>query len=357
VYVPTKYKLVPLSSAASTEDDVDWLWPGYMPLGSIGMLDGDPGLGKSMVTMDLASRMTKGLDWPDGAVNVHGKQNVLVFAAEDSDRTMQKRVKASGGDPKRVFQAPALPAGEEWRFPDHLSILEEIVTENKIGLVIIDPVMAFLSETAYRDQSVRKALTPLKKLCERTGCVVLFVRHLTKGGGRNAKHAGGGSMGLLGACRFGYMFTQHPEDPDKRCMAFTKMNLAAPPVSLGMHIESDPGPHAVWDGEVQWTADELMRLRPKSKDEASEREEAEAFLADYMKQNGGLDIAKAVLESGAWAGFSRDQIKRAKARVGVRSKKVGNQWYWVTDDYAQRRGNLSLVSAGSGTTAAQGGNP
>ena len=45
----------------------DWLWPGYLAAGCIAILDGDPGQGKSMLTLDLAARLTTARPWPDGA--------------------------------------------------------------------------------------------------------------------------------------------------------------------------------------------------------------------------------------------------------------------------------------------------
>ena len=35
-------------------ENVKWMWPGWLPLGKIALLDGDPGLGKSTQTLDLA---------------------------------------------------------------------------------------------------------------------------------------------------------------------------------------------------------------------------------------------------------------------------------------------------------------
>ena len=42
-------------------EEVEWLWPGRLPLGKLAVLDGDPGLGKSVVTLDLAARVSAGL--------------------------------------------------------------------------------------------------------------------------------------------------------------------------------------------------------------------------------------------------------------------------------------------------------
>ncbi len=46
-------------------EEVQWLWPERIALGKLTMLVGDPGLGKSFVSIDLATRVSRGLHWPD----------------------------------------------------------------------------------------------------------------------------------------------------------------------------------------------------------------------------------------------------------------------------------------------------
>jgi hypothetical protein len=43
----------PVSQLASRP--VGWLWPGRLALGKLAIVDGDPGLGKSLVTLDLCA--------------------------------------------------------------------------------------------------------------------------------------------------------------------------------------------------------------------------------------------------------------------------------------------------------------
>jgi hypothetical protein len=43
---------------------VDWLWPGRIPFAKLTIVDGDPGLGKSVLSLDLAARVTRGLPMP-----------------------------------------------------------------------------------------------------------------------------------------------------------------------------------------------------------------------------------------------------------------------------------------------------
>src|SRR3990172_1755202 len=54
---------VSFSDVAQT--DVPWLWPGRIPIGRVTLLVGDPGLGKSLVTLDIAARVSRGAAWPD----------------------------------------------------------------------------------------------------------------------------------------------------------------------------------------------------------------------------------------------------------------------------------------------------
>ncbi len=45
-----------------------WLWPGRIARGKITLLAGDPGLGKSLVALDIAARLSRGAPWPDGGL-------------------------------------------------------------------------------------------------------------------------------------------------------------------------------------------------------------------------------------------------------------------------------------------------
>lgn len=55
-----------------TSEPLHWLWEKRIPLGKLTTLDGDPGLGKSLLTLDLAARVTTGRPMPDGTPGVSG---------------------------------------------------------------------------------------------------------------------------------------------------------------------------------------------------------------------------------------------------------------------------------------------
>jgi hypothetical protein len=81
---------------------VDWLWQRRIPLGKITILDGDPGMGKSLLAIFIAACVSTGQPMPDGAPGKQGK--VILIAPEDAaEDTIKPRVEAAGGDPSQVI--------------------------------------------------------------------------------------------------------------------------------------------------------------------------------------------------------------------------------------------------------------
>jgi RecA-family ATPase len=151
---------------------VCWLWSGRIPLGKLVILDGDPGLGKSMLTLDIAARVTTGRPMPDGTPSVQG--GVVLVAPEDgAGDTLKPRLDAAKGDPAQVLllntvKHKGLETDEIYErtftLPGDLAVLEEAIHRVKAVLVILDPLMAVPGPdiNSFRDQDVRRALTPTR---------------------------------------------------------------------------------------------------------------------------------------------------------------------------------------------------
>jgi RecA-family ATPase len=132
-----------LASAVETKP-VTWLWKRRIPAGKVTMFDGDPDLGKSVVTLDIAARVSKGRKFPDGAPCEAG--NVLVCNVEDgADDTIVPRLKAHGADLERVYLFSSVPdehgGTRLLELPRDLAALEAKVRQRKARLLIIDPVL------------------------------------------------------------------------------------------------------------------------------------------------------------------------------------------------------------------------
>jgi hypothetical protein len=324
------------------EEQVRWLWRGRIPLGKVTVLDGDPGLGKSLLTIDLAARVTTGLDMPDGSPGVDG--GVVILTAEDGlGDTVRPRCRRAGGDPARIVALTVVGQGDDEHdpfLPDDLNYVEAAINRVQAKLVIVDPLMAYLpgSVNAHRDQDVRLALRQLASLAERTGAGTVVIRHLNKVGGTNALHRGGGSIGIIGAARSGMLVAKDPDDDAKRIVAMTKANLAAPVASLRYQILSDgpdAPPYVDWLGSAGFNAMQLLNI-PEDQDEEAKTGIEQAIEAlRAALEDGPLEAKIARKEVRDAAGVSDRTIDVAKARLHVVATRQGGRngrWLWSLPD-------------------------
>ncbi|MFO8013675.1 MAG: AAA family ATPase [Phycisphaerae bacterium] len=89
-------------------EEVRWLWPERIALGKPTILVGDPGLGKSFITLDLAARVTTGAAWPDGAPGGEPGGGVILSAEDGLADTIRPRLDAAGADVTRITALQAV---------------------------------------------------------------------------------------------------------------------------------------------------------------------------------------------------------------------------------------------------------
>ncbi len=232
---PSEEKLGVLLSEVKLQE-VHWVWEKRLPLGKITILDGDPGMGKSLLAISVAACVSTGHPMPDGTPSKQG--NVIVIAPEDgAGDTLRPRLEAAGGDPSHVLLLNTIAgldakkmhvSDRPFSLAQNLEELEKEIKRTKATLVILDPLMAVLGQRidSSRDQDIREVFTPLAQLAERTGCAILIIRHLTKGASVNALYRGAGSIGIIAAARTGLLVAPDPYDEHRRILATTKNNLS-----------------------------------------------------------------------------------------------------------------------------------
>ncbi len=326
-----------------TPEPINWLWQGRIPLGKLSVIDGDPGLGKSTVTLDLVARVSRGASMPDSGPGVSGGAVLLTLEDGLAD-TIVPRLKAADADLSRIAALQTIHDEEgKPRFPtvEDVEVIKRTCRKVQAKIVVVDPLMAHLGGkvNSWRDQDIRGALTPLCKLADEIGVAVIVVRHLNKASGGQAIYRGGGSIGIIGAARCAYLVAKDPEDEGRRILAGVKNNLAPLPPSLSFSLkEVDGASRVVWGGVSNHGADALLAI-PSSPEERKALDEAKEFLR-VLFSNGAVESKEAQRQARA-AGIADATLRRAKKALSIRVEKQSFKggWAWVLseDDQDVRR--------------------
>jgi hypothetical protein len=315
---------------------VDWLWPGRLALGEVALLEGDPGLGKSFVALDLCARLSTGRPWPDGAPAPAPAASVYLSGEDSDEATLGPRLRALGADLGRVF-LPDRDAGPAATLclPAQTDTLEQVVARTGARLLVIDPVMHFLGRevNAASDPDVRRVLAPLGDMARRHGCAVLLVRHLNKTEGHKAIYRGLGSIALGGVSRSAWLVAEDQAAPARRVLAQVKNNLGLLQPSLAFEVAQAEGraPTLSWLGPVAGTAEELVGAARRHGPVPVKRKAAVAFLTELL--SGGPVKVGDVWERVLKEGRSPKTVRNARDELGIRSRTVRedgrNVTYWL----------------------------
>jgi hypothetical protein len=314
-------------------ETLDWFWLNRLAFGTLAMLDGDPGEGKSLVALDLCARLSTGRPMPDGSPTP-GVCNSIVLQSEDRYATATlPRLRALGADLNHVFHwKPSLDADEPFRIPSGLDQLAAELERTHARLVVIDPLVDFLDPhvSVNSDQSIRRAFAPLRRLAESCNCLILMIRHLVKRLLARALYRGGGSIGISGVCRSCWLIGRDPDNLQRRIFAELKNNYAAAQPSLAFELRTDGRQPAVphWLGETPLAADQLtLRVARPS----PECDRAVTFLHTFLQD--GPRLSTEVWAAAEKESLSRKTLHHAREKMRARfqrARRNGVQCnYWL----------------------------
>lgn len=309
---------------------VQWLWRDWLVRGNLNVLAGDGGVGKTHFAVGLAARLSRG-DLPGDHRGVSGK--TLYLSAEDDFAShLKKLYRAAEGVPGR-FARMKISAGD-WLddpvFPEDLPAMRRLVREDDISLVVIDPGAAFFTvKDSHNDQQMRsRVFGPLASLAMGEGVTILYVAHLTKGGGTFRQRING-AVGLSNAPRSVIGMTRDPQHADRSIVAHVKGNLAKPPASIVLEfVEAE----AQVDGQAarattlrrvgtsHLSADELVAPGERE----TKADQAAAFLRDALAD--GPMPSSQLNQHAADSGFSTGTLAEAKRREQAVSRRDGRGW-------------------------------
>jgi hypothetical protein len=177
----SRVSVLDLAELLSVEPDPPaWVWHGYLERGTVGLLHGDGGLGKSLIALGLAKAVTIG-----GAFLGRPTRpgNALILDAENPGREIHRRLSsfAFGPDERRLSYARVdesilgYPGSTE-------ELLHGLIVELDASLVILDSLRGLWAGDEREAQEVRATFTALRRVAEACGCAFLVLHHDRKAG-------------------------------------------------------------------------------------------------------------------------------------------------------------------------------
>ena len=328
----TEPKLRASSAASIQPRRVAWLWPGRIPLGMMCQLQGDPKGGKSLLTVDLAARISSGTPWPDAPDVPNAAGDVLLFSAEDpANCVIVPRLIAAAADLARVHivegvEQPQSGDVAHFNLAADVRRLEDYITSMSTPpkLVCLDPLSAYMGGTeTHRDASVRSVLAPLTALAGRIGFALVTVTHMSKNGGTKSAYRGQGSIAFMASARMTWQVSTDTNDKTRRLLLHVGGNLGPDPGGLAFSIREEslaavPAPHIAWEtGRVDMDADDALAEEERRGRPPTLLEEASAWLRDKLAR--GPMKAADIIEAAAEEDITESTLRRAKKQAGVTS--------------------------------------
>ncbi len=296
---------------------VEWLWPNRIAVGKNNLLVGDPGLGKSLATLDIAAHVSRGAPFPDSPDVEHEPGGVVILTLEDDpDDTLVPRLIAHDADRSRIAHVEGVKEidgdGKTIYGIDLLrdiqAVRAAIEQVKNCKLLIVDTISDYMGEKsdAHKNRDTRAVLNPLAALANECRIANWLVSHGRKAEGR-AVHAAIGSVAFVAQSRVAWLVTRCPTNPRRRLMTCIKNNLADDTSGLAFSIEPygpDDGPVLCWEAEpVHMSAEQAMaqsRKQPGRKPD--ERDDAATWLVEQLAN--GPKTAGELQEEAEQLGFN-----------------------------------------------------
>jgi hypothetical protein len=309
---------------------VEWLWQHRLAAGTLAMLSGEPGSGKTWVALAVAAALTRGRDPVTG--ETLKPATVLYASAEHAAaQVIQPRFASLQGDPARLVVLRRAVSGRSMSSPDSafrdlqnalVNALEDALQKTQAHLVILDPWDGLWEVDLDRASETRPLLDRLARLAELHRCCILLIRHLAKPAARRGR----ASIDCSAVLRTEFLVGSSPDAPAQTALLHVKSNLGplAPP--LDYRIGEAGNFH--WTGLSNLTPQDLLAARPTGAG-LPKRKFAAQWLR-YCLQAGGQ--TQGSIEIAAERdGVCIATLRRAKFDIGVRSSKDGKSgvWWWT----------------------------
>ena len=211
---------------------IDWLIPGYVPQGSITILAGVGGTGKTSIWCSIVASVSNGehtiLD--DSILPLSDNRKVLFFSKEDSvEAVLLPRLMQYGADMKNI-RTLSMDNPKLSMVAYDSDFLKKQIEKECPALVVFDPLQSFMSTNAdmAKRNVMRSQLNPLTALGEKYGTAFLIVMHCNKLSGVYGRQRMADSSDIWDIARSVLICGKNPDNEDQVYVSHEKCNYAKP---------------------------------------------------------------------------------------------------------------------------------
>ena len=300
-----------------TEKSVKWLWYPYIPIGKITIMQGNSGIGKTMLALKIAAALSNGEQLP-GDTEPREPINIIYNTAEDGfGDTIKPRLRSAGADLTRINtineRVNTVTMTDER--------IENGVYELGAKLLILDPIQAYLGAKIDMNKAneVRPIFAQLGRVAEDNECAIVLVGHQGKNQMYSELQSLLGSTDQVAAARSVLTVTKPPNNKTLSLINHTKSSLSARGKSLTFSIDEN--------GKIVW-GDFVDNI--SSGDDTEEKITKRDFAKDFLREvlAGGSVSANEIYSAANEKQISGKTLQRSKKELGIISYSESGMWFW-----------------------------
>ncbi|MCJ7587341.1 MAG: AAA family ATPase, partial [Candidatus Aminicenantes bacterium] len=344
---------------------IRWLWYPIAPVGMVGTVLGEPGIGKTFLLADLAARVSSGRPLPvyrkPTDQVVHGW--VIYITSEGvPDQILKPRLYAAGADMANITLIKGIMTKEgDYDLLDirhHLvPLVGRIKRDNrKCVLTIIDPIASFVSgKTNLNDSAqTRHALDAVARFAENADVAVLVAIHPNKDESLKLMSRASGSIQMSAAVKTAWVVADPKEDDPQNMRYFSPYKIATVPFNkkeaLPFFLEPADFKHdekTIEMANLRWSAEtvicDIEKIISPRANEAGVNQTAKAcaMLKDALKN--GPRFSDELFALAKSLGIGDRPLYAAKAKLAIKAspEHFSGKWKWIPPDtWPEGEGNV-----------------
>jgi putative DNA primase/helicase len=315
------------------------MWRERIALGSVSLIAGEPGLGKSQIAATMAAKVSSGGKWPLKEGSAPEGDVFMLIGEDDFATTVKPRLMAAEANLDRIHLVGngLDPESDSFNLIDDLHKLWiSIKNAEDPKLLIIDPVSAFLGPHINDHGRARQLLSELDSSARQYGIAIVLIAHLTKNGRGSALSRIGGSTAIGAAVRAAHMVMRGAPGSEWQIFACAKINLAANNSALQFRVKPETvddikTTRIAWHKDcLEMTADEALALSRPAAAKPTQARAIDELLKGLLAD--GKRAVSEIFAKGEKSGFTEKQLRMAAARLGVVKTNKGfaqsKKWFW-----------------------------